>query len=83
MQIDVKGGGKSREVHKREDNDWTYMKSSPPITTFFVLHILPSFQPFEHQFIVQPTPQRLMMVDLALNCGVSTVETLQPNDTMK
>jgi hypothetical protein len=59
--VEFEGKENPMKVYKREDNDWTYMPSSPLIAFYFVLHTFSPFKPLEHQFVLQQTPQRLVM----------------------
>jgi hypothetical protein len=49
LQMEVKGETMENfmEVSKEEDNDWTYMQTSPPIVAFFI-HTLSLFWPSKH-----------------------------------
>jgi hypothetical protein len=56
LKVQVEREKNPMEVQKEEDNEWTSMSSSLLITSYFVLHTLPSFQPSKHQFFFQATP---------------------------
>ena len=61
LQVEGKGEENISEVHKGQDNYCTSMPSAPLIVSYFILPILPLFRSLEHQFILQPTPQQLVM----------------------
>jgi len=57
----VEGEENLLEVNKGQDNYCTSMPSAPFIASYFILSTLPPFRSLEHQFIIQPTPQQLVM----------------------
>jgi hypothetical protein len=71
VEGDGEGEGEENilEVHKGQDNYCTSMPSALLIVSYFILPTLPPFWSLEHQFIVQQTPQHLVMPSLSRIMG--------------